>query len=741
LNKLMVLRTFVALAFFAAFAYGLAMRADPMVVQAGGTEFVLVSDHYVCGPGGLGGNWDDDPSGTDDLVVHTAPGGQIIEAICIKPGTESYGPFTEDGSVSPQPGCTYAWTGIGTPTVTVTRTGSGAGCPGISHIEVWYGEGVEELDVSKTAETSFVREHLWDIDKYVETENGFEHDGFPKIWLDGPGDEGDETATWTVDVTYEGYEDSGHNVSGVITIENVGDLDAVITAVDDVLGGTPIDVDCGVTFPYTLEVGDTLECTYDEDGEFEGFNEVTVTTERDEYFADAAIIWGDPDEVFNETVNVEDISDLPEFGTQDLGTVTAPDDAQFTYEKGFAFVDYADFCGEDFRYDNTATIVETEQSADATLLVNVRCEELDVSKTADTSFDREHFWDIDKSVGTENGYEHDDLPKIWLFTDGSGDETATWTVDVTYEGYEDSDHNVSGTITIDNVGTLDAVITAVDDVLGGVPIDVDCGVTFPYTLEVGDTLECTYDEDGYVEGFNEVTVTTERDTYFANAEIVWGDPDEEINETVNVQDISDLPEFGTQDLGSVTAPDDAQFTYDKHFAFADFADCGDFRYDNTATIVETGQSADATLLVNVQCFVLVTDSAWAMGDPNVSFCDSGFDNWGWTNPIGPAPTSDTWPLYAGAAQCDPANGTLVGSVDVVYDGGFIVSVTFNVVAPFSLVETHVYAGYDEFPTLRNGNPTTAPGRYTNNSPFDGSEVFVIAHAVVGVPEPDPDFGP
>jgi hypothetical protein len=40
----------------------------------------------------------------------------------------------------------------------------------------------------------------------------------------------------------------------------------VITAVDDVLAGDPIDVDCGVTFPYMLPVGETLICTYSEDG-------------------------------------------------------------------------------------------------------------------------------------------------------------------------------------------------------------------------------------------------------------------------------------------------------------------------------------------------------------------------------------------------------------------------------------------------------------------------------------------
>lgn len=362
-------------------------------------------------------------------------------------------------------------------------------------------------------------------------------------------------------------------------------------------------------------------------------------------------------------------------------------------------------------------------------------EELTVTKTADTSFTREHFWDIAKKVETDNGYEHDGYPKIWLYTDGSGDETATWTVDVTYEGYEDSGWNVSGDITIENTGDLDAVITSVDDVLGDAPIGVDCGVSFPYTLPAGDTLTCTYDEDGYVEGVNKVTVTTERDEYYAEAEIVWGDPTDEINKTVNVKDISDL--FGEVDLGSVTAPNGDTFTYTKDFAWADYgaAGCGDFTYDNTATIVETGQSASATLKVNVQCFVYET--AYAKGD-GISTCFiPTFKNWGWTNAI--VPGEYTMDLWAAAGQCDTTKGTLVGTVTVVYGDDGNVTATYNVDPGFLLAETHFYAGYTMFPMDKKGKPTVAPGQYTNQGPFDGSQVYVIAHAVVGIP--DPNFGP
>jgi hypothetical protein len=365
-------------------------------------------------------------------------------------------------------------------------------------------------------------------------------------------------------------------------------------------------------------------------------------------------------------------------------------------------------------------------------------EELTVDKTAETSFTREHKWDITKSVDTENGYTHEGFPKIWLYVDGSGDETATWTVDVTYEGYEDYGHNVSGDITIENTGTVTAVITAVDDVLGGTSIDVDCGVTFPYGLPVGETLICTYDEDGYVTDSNIVTVTTERDDYSASADIIWGGPTTEIDKTVNIEDISDL--FGTVVLGSVTAPNGATFTYDKAFTWDGYgADlCGDYLYDNTATIVETGQSADATLKVNVQCYVY--ESAWAEGSGEgvnaEPFCDT-FSNWGWTNQIGPG-TYTGWTLWAAAGQCDPSKGLDVGTVDVDYGGDGFVVVTYNLNSPYILKETHVYVDVEPFPFNPSG-PTTAPGQYYNASPFGGEDVYVIAHAVVGIP--DPAFGP
>lgn len=364
-------------------------------------------------------------------------------------------------------------------------------------------------------------------------------------------------------------------------------------------------------------------------------------------------------------------------------------------------------------------------------------EELDVSKTAVTYFERTHEWDIDKKVETEFDYELDGTPKIWLYINGSGDETATWTVDVSYEGYQDSDWNVSGEITIENTGTLDAVITDIEDVLGGTLIDIDCDVSFPYTLLVGETLTCEYSEDGYVEGFNEVTVTTERDEYFADAEIIWGDPDEEFYATVTIKDISDL--FGTVNLGTVTAPDDAKFTYTKDFAWEDFGkdNCGSYLYGNLAKIVETGQSDSAALKVNVQCFIFDGQTAWAAnGDVPGELRYTNRGNWATYVEYAEKTTS----LFAGQTM-------LAGYVTFSAIIEDVVAITVNLSGDWEFEDMSENLMVQDYAEAPSGNP--APGQFAWKDYATGDSFSIVVpannfygvHVNVGKWVPDPDFGP
>jgi hypothetical protein len=371
-------------------------------------------------------------------------------------------------------------------------------------------------------------------------------------------------------------------------------------------------------------------------------------------------------------------------------------------------------------------------------------EHLTVTKTADTSFDRTHEWDPAKKVETENGYTHNGYPKIWLYTDGHGDETATWTVDVTYKGHTDSDWNVTGTVTITNDGDLDAVINGYEDLLAGTDItgDLDCDFMVGDTLTVGDSFSCTYDEDvdSAIEGRNVFTVTTDRNLdpgYSGSANIAWGAPANETNKTIHVTDSV------AGDLGTVTAPNNGQFTYSKDYSWADYGAtaCGDYTYPNTATITETGQSASATLKVNVQC--MLSASAWAKGTgtPTVAevrcFQQDGFSNWGWTNKID-VTGHYTWTLWAGAAMCDTSKGFNAGTVSFDYSTttGNLTNIVYTPIAGVTFPGTNTYSGSAMYPKS-GGKFTTAPGQYKLNT--SKPTTWVIAHA--NVQYPDPNFGP
>jgi hypothetical protein len=138
------------------------------------------------------------------------------------------------------------------------------------------------------------------------------------------------------------------------------------------------------------------------------------------------------------------------------------------------------------------------------------------------------------------------------------------------------------------------------------------------------------------------------------------------------------------------------------------------------------------------CDVLqpVFETAYGMGGENenpVCFTDDPYNqgNWGWVNGDGATsivPGTYEWDVWAGAAQCDTNNGTLAGTVTVNYDAGTgVVSVTWNIDPLYILGDTHVYASYDPPDTF-------SPGQWTNEGPFDGSAIYIIVHAVVGIPQ-------
>jgi hypothetical protein len=112
------------------------------------------------------------------------------------------------------------------------------------------------------------------------------------------------------------------------------------------------------------------------------------------------------------------------------------------------------------------------------------------------------------------------------------------------------------------------------------------------------------------------------------------------------------------------------------------------------------------------------------------------NRWGWAIRLASTGTS-TYDIYAGAGLNNTANGQLVGSVTINWNGTTAV-VTYNLVPGARMTEAHLYAG-------RTAPTTIAPGQYGNNASFTtpvssytftvelsgtGSVAWFIAHAVV-----------
>jgi hypothetical protein len=208
---------------------------------------------------------------------------------------------------------------------------------------------------------------------------------------------------------------------------------------------------------------------------------------------------------------------------------------------------------------------------------------LEVKKTASTTFDRTITWGIDKRVDIA---EHNLSPGV------SGVSAYTITLD---KSIVDSNYAVTGTITINNPASVPATITGVTDVIEGLGnATVDCPVTFPYLLAPSVDLVCTYSSSlpDTMNRTNTVTVTTSGD--------VEGDTGEAIVSFGGVEptiigfDEVTITDTNSEFNGPRKTDADVEYGYD--ITFVCNADEGE--NPNTATIVETEQRDDATVIVN-----------------------------------------------------------------------------------------------------------------------------------------------
>jgi hypothetical protein len=386
-------------------------------------------------------------------------------------------------------------------------------------------------------------------------------------------------------VNKTGYVDSAFAVSGTITIENPGDLDAVVTDVGDVISGAPTTatVVCPEAFPFTIGKGDEVDCTYSTSlpDSTSQTNTASVTLQEGTVFqGTAAVTFGSPTTAVYDTVHVTDTVQ------GDLGEFT--DGQSKSYSHTFS-------CDADKgENDNTATITETGDSDDATVTVN--CYALSVSKDADTSLDRKYTWSIDKTS--------DDPTSLTLNPGESYNYPYKVTVDVT--GHSDSGWAASGNIHVQNPAPIAATINSVSDAIsGGIAADVTCGVSFPYELAANTTLDCTYSADlpNADSRTNTATATLQNHDYASDgtatdagttdatgtASVSFSGADmTEIDECIDVSDTY------AGDLGTVCVGDAPKtFSYSRTIQpAADF--CGEFTVDNTASFETSNDENDTT---------------------------------------------------------------------------------------------------------------------------------------------------
>ena len=115
------------------------------------------------------------------------------------------------------------------------------------------------------------------------------------------------------------------------------------------------------------------------------------------------------------------------------------------------------------------------------------------------------------------------------------------------------------------------------------------------------------------------------------------------------------------------------------------------------------------------------------------------NNWGWSNGGIPEGTVDSWPIYAGAGQCDITKGTLVGTLDIEYVGT-TATITYNIDAAYTLEETHLHIGESKakrLPLNKKKKFITAPGQFDYSgletftiAGLSGDPIYIAAHSVV-----------
>ncbi len=433
------------------------------------------------------------------------------------------------------------------------------------------------ISVLKTADPTHIMTTTWEISKSVS----------PAVIDLFEGE--DAVVDYTVQVTPT-VTDEAFSVTGSISITNTGaEATSVSNVVDTINGFGSVPVSCPGGLPQTLAPGAVLVCTYASalPDSVSRTNSVVVTFTDGTRQATAPVVFGPPT-VINGVVNIDDTYNGGTPGVIAQGVTSAT-----TIEYTRTVV-----CGSDLGYEggvasftraNTARIIETNQTADASMRVN--CYRPSVDKTADPEFTRRYEWQINKVA----------VPTEVDLVDGQS-APVTYTVVLTKAGPVDENFRVFGSITVNNPHPSAALqLTGITDRLGnGQSVTVNCPAT---SVPPSGSLACTYSSNlpNNADGTNTAIVTATTGIAYSSPVVAYSftgvQPSQTLLNSVTVTDTNPATgqpwTFSGSGAQSYTVPFACtDITYDQNGLFQKTV-------ANTAVITQTGQEASAD--VNLTC--------------------------------------------------------------------------------------------------------------------------------------------
>jgi hypothetical protein len=464
------------------------------------------------------------------------------------------------------------------------------------------------------------------------------------------------------------YIDDNYEIWGTISVYNPHPTRDITVSVSDVLsGGTAVNLACGGSLNVGPGASEACGYTADPDSAADQTNTVTIST--DTGYSDSASAtadFSDTPDVVNGDPEVE-LSD-PMLGILETVSSSTTVNDTYTFE-----------CGEDENYENgkyeyykinTATITGPNTDESDSERVDVTCYKPSIDKTAETTYTKKYFWDIEKS-GSETEF---------ILSQGQVSPVVNYTVTVSVD-HVDTVVEAGGSIFITNPNPDQDMTVDLSDP------GVSLSCASPLTVPAGQTVECTWSVDpgDPPVDFNNTATITINGVDISDTEAVTFTL-EETDECVTVTDTH----FGSNVGGSVCA-DEGSKTFNYSVTFGPYTEpalCDEpFDYVNVAefTTNDTGTtgSDDHTVTITVKCEVGCTltpgywkthsqygpapyDDTWAQIGEDTLFFLSGqsYYNVLWTNPRGNA-----YYILAHAyiaAELNILNGASHGQIDAAF---------------------------------------------------------------------------